>query len=123
MTEKTSNAMPASDPLLINPGFTSGTPIDIDAVRRMADDAGTRLVTIYPTDAFGLPGEVPILINRKNGSASSIRSLIEEYREKPRAQEGHGDRQHAGQFSSPSPTATRRSTAPSSPTPTGANPR
>jgi len=88
MTEKTSNAMPASDPLLINPGFTSGTPIDIDAVRRMADDAGTRLVTIYPTDAFGLPGEVPILINRKNGSASSIRSLIEEYREKPERKKG-----------------------------------
>ncbi len=88
MTEKTSNAMPASDPLLINPGFTSGTPIDIEAVRRMADDAGTGLVTICPTDAFGLPGEVPILINRKNGSASSIRSLIEEYREKPDRKKG-----------------------------------
>jgi uncharacterized protein YfdQ (DUF2303 family) len=87
MTEKTSNAAPAGEPLLINPGFTSGTPIDIEAVRRLADDAGTELVTIY-SPHNSLPAEIPILINRKNGSAASIRSLIEEYRLYPERKKG-----------------------------------
>lgn len=62
-------------------------PIDIEAMRRMADDAGTS-IELVEVDAVGIKGSVPILIDRKNGTARSLKPLIEEYRDHPARKSG-----------------------------------
>ncbi|MVA91576.1 DUF2303 family protein [Agrobacterium vitis] len=63
--------------------------LDINAIREMADDAGTRIDHVgLITAIHGLPSEIPILIDRKAGKAISVKPLLEEYREKPRAKLG-----------------------------------
>ena len=88
MTDKTNDIFPDSEPLLSMADPVSGAPIDIEAIRRLAEDANTGIVTICPTNTLGLPQELPILIDRKSGKASSIRSLIEEYRVSPERKKG-----------------------------------
>lgn len=66
-------------------GQVFGRPADrdeIEAIRRMADDAGTTLATVK-LDSPGLPKEFAVLIDRKSGTAKSIKTLIEEFRERP----------------------------------------
>jgi len=87
MTENTPNTAPDGEALLSAGALVSGAPIDIEAVRRMADDAGTDIVTIS-MNHDSLPNEIPILINRKNGSVASIRNLLEEYRTRPERKKG-----------------------------------
>lgn len=65
---------------------TSG-PIDIEAIRRMADDAGTSIEPVE-IDALGIKGSFPILIDRKSGAAKSLKPLIEEYRDRPARKSG-----------------------------------
>lgn len=62
-------------------------PLDIEAIRRMADDSGT---SVYPVeiDALGMKGAFPILIDRKSGAARSLKPLIEEYRDRPARKTG-----------------------------------
>lgn len=67
-------------------------PLDIEAIRRMADDAGTDLTLIDPPGlGEGLPAGIPILIDRKAGRALGIRSLIEDYRTHPARKSGTAD--------------------------------
>lgn len=71
-------------------GHVSGRPAaldEIDAIRRMADDAGTTLATVT-LDSPGLPPQFSILIDRKSGMAKSIKPLIEEFRERPARKSG-----------------------------------
>ncbi|NSZ47954.1 DUF2303 family protein [Agrobacterium vitis] len=63
--------------------------LDISAIREMADDAGTTLVRVeLPETIHGLPSQIPVLIDRNGGKAISVKPLLEEYREKPRAKLG-----------------------------------
>lgn len=62
-------------------------PLDIEAIRRMADDAGTSVETVE-IDAPGIKGVFPILIDRKSGAAKSIKTLVEEYRHRPERKSG-----------------------------------
>ncbi|RYC10136.1 DUF2303 family protein [Ciceribacter ferrooxidans] len=59
--------------------------VDIEALRKIIDDAGTTLarVDIEGIADLGLPKELPILIDRKTGKAVSVKALIEEYRTHP----------------------------------------
>lgn len=70
-------------------------PIDIEALRRLADDAGSEIVTIHTVDADdceifgrGLPTQVPVLLDRKSGKAHGLRPLIEDYRNAPARKSG-----------------------------------
>lgn len=62
-------------------------PLDIEAIRRMADDAGTS-IEVVNIDALGLKGSFPILIDRKSGQAKSLKTLAEEYRDRPARKSG-----------------------------------
>lgn len=62
-------------------------PLDIEAIRRMADDSGTTLATVT-LDSPGLPPQFSVLIDRKTGTAKSIKPLIEEFRERPARKTG-----------------------------------
>jgi uncharacterized protein YfdQ (DUF2303 family) len=62
-------------------------PLDIEAIRRMADDAGTS-VEPATIKALGIDGTFPILIDRKSGQAKSLKPLFEEYRDRPARKSG-----------------------------------
>lgn len=62
-------------------------PLDIEAIRRMADDAGTDL-HIIGISSPGMPEKIPFLIDRKTGAAKSVKTLLEEYREFPARKSG-----------------------------------
>lgn len=62
-------------------------PLDIEAIRRLADAAGTT-IEMFEIEAVGISGEFPILIDRKSGTAKSIKALLEEYRERPARKTG-----------------------------------
>lgn len=62
-------------------------PLDIEAIRRMADDAGTT-IEAFEIDALGIKGAFPVLIDRKTGAARSVKALVEEYRERPARKTG-----------------------------------
>lgn len=65
-----------------------GLPLDIEAIRELADDAGTELTILSHPGLFGLPNDVPVLIDRKHGTASSVKHLLEEYRDRPKDKTG-----------------------------------
>lgn len=64
-------------------GFTGGA-IDIETIKKLADDAGSQLVTIdLGANERGLPASIPALLDRTNGKLTSAKPLLEEFRIHP----------------------------------------
>lgn len=63
--------------------------LDIDAVRSLADEAGSRVgfIQIAHDDA-GLPETVPVFLNRKDGTVQSLKKFFEEFRTHPERKTG-----------------------------------
>ena len=63
--------------------------VDIDAVTRLADKAGSGIAGLYLKEAVhGLPPVIPVFINRQDGSISSVSNLFEQYRYAPTRKTG-----------------------------------
>lgn len=78
----TTNAEPITTTLM-----STGGPIDIEAIHKLADDAGTKVEIID----CGLPGiekKIAVLIDRKSGQAKSLKAIVEEYRDHPARKSG-----------------------------------
>ncbi len=69
-------------------GFTGGA-IDIETIKTLADKAGSELVRVtLPEASYGLPSEIPVFVNRQDGSVKSIREIFESYRVAPPRKSG-----------------------------------
>lgn len=75
--------------IVANPtGFTGGA-IDIEALKTLANKAGSELVTIsLPTPINGLPDNVPAFVDREAGAIKSVKELLETYRTHPQRKSG-----------------------------------
>ena len=64
-------------------------PPDINALRELADDAGSEIVHIEIDESLpGLPKSIPALLDRKAGRVLSVAELFEKYRTRPAMKSG-----------------------------------
>jgi len=57
-------------------------------IKDMADRAGSTVIEITTPDIVGVPKSVPALLNRKDGTINSVRSILDAYRTAPEAKSG-----------------------------------
>ncbi len=63
--------------------------LDIDAIRKLADEAGSAIVPAYfGSEREGLPSLVPVFLDRNSGQAHSLKKHFEEYRTHPERKRG-----------------------------------
>ncbi|MCJ8517790.1 uncharacterized protein YfdQ (DUF2303 family) [Pseudorhizobium tarimense] len=60
----------------------------VNAIAELTRDAGVTVQNITPPNIPGLPSSVPVIIDPKSGSAKSVKSLVEEWRETPDRKRG-----------------------------------
>lgn len=69
--------------------FKSITGIALEEVKALADKAGSELVRVdLPEPIYGLPKEIPVFINREEGTVKGIREIFESYRSAPQRKAG-----------------------------------
>lgn len=67
----------------------NSVPLDIAAISDLGDRAGSQIATLsLDTAIAGVPKTIPVFVDRKTGSVSSVADLFERYREHPRRKSG-----------------------------------
>lgn len=67
----------------------SAGPLDIEAIKSLADKAGSEVVTIENVAGEDtLPKTIPVLLNRVDGVARGVKALFEEWRGAPERKKG-----------------------------------
>jgi hypothetical protein len=65
------------------------TGLDIEALRRLADDAGSAITVVDLKETLhGLPAGIPVLLDRKTGRIQSVRDEFEKWRIVPTLKSG-----------------------------------
>ncbi|WP_377299773.1 DUF2303 family protein [Rhizobium sp. SGZ-381] len=68
---------------------TTSTTLDIEALRRLADDAGSAITVVDLKETLhGLPSSIPVLLDRKSGRILSVRDEFEKWRIVPTLKSG-----------------------------------
>ncbi len=76
-----------ASPLLA--GVTTGGAIDIEALKALADKAGSEVINIANVaGAVGLPDSIPVFIDRVSGRPVSLHQLFDEWRTAPERKRG-----------------------------------
>lgn len=88
MDNTNDTAVEASELLPLLSDRVHGAAVDLEAFRDLADQAGSAINFIDDLNLPGLPGSVPLFIDRKAGAIKSVRNLIEEYRQTPARKRG-----------------------------------
>lgn len=72
-----------------NPDTVPPLTLDIEAVRELADDAGSTIAVAHLYEPVaGLPDSAPVFIHRASGQVSSLKKFFEEYRTRPERKRG-----------------------------------